>query len=59
MVIFDAGYEPARLAWLLRIFPSGAGAAGHQPGAAAGAAAPPARPDGPPVRHGGELKLFR
>ena len=46
MVIFDAGYEPARLAWLLRDLPVQVlGRLGIQPGAAAGAARPasPAR----------------
>ena len=59
MVIFNAGYGQARLAWLLSGPPrAGAGAAGHQPGAAAGPAQP-RRPGqmGPPIRHGCELKL--
>ena len=58
MVIFDAGYEPARLAWLLRDLPVqvlgrlGTNRVLRQ-------APPPRRPGqmGPPVRHGGELKL--
>src|SRR6266702_3620220 len=58
MVIFDAGYEPARLAWLLRDLPVqvlgrlGTNRVLRQ-------APPPRRPGqmGPPVRHGCELKL--
>src|SRR6266550_2587207 len=58
MVIFDAGYEPARLAWLLRDLPVqvlgrlGTNRVLRQP-------PPPRRPGqmGPPVRHGRELKL--
>jgi len=48
MVIFDAGYEPARLAWLLRDLPVQVlGRLGTNRVLRAGAAAPPARPDGP------------
>src|SRR6266576_1767509 len=58
LVIFDAGYEPARLAWLLRDLPVqvlgrlGTNRVLRQ-------APPPRRPGqmGPPVRHGRELKL--
>ena len=58
MVIFDAGYEPARLAWLLRDLPVrvlgrlGTNRVLRQ-------APPPRRPGqmGPPMRHGRELKL--
>ena len=58
MVIFDAGYEPARLAWLLRDLPVqvlgrlGTNRVLRQ-------APPPRRPGqmGPPMRHGCELKL--
>ena len=58
MVVFDAGYEPARLAWLLRDLPVqvlgrlGTNRVLRQ-------APPPRRPGqmGPPVRHGCELKL--
>jgi hypothetical protein len=58
MVIFDAGYEPARLAWLLADLPVqvlgrlGTNRVLRQ-------APPPRRPGqmGPPVRHGCELRL--
>ena len=58
MVIFDAGYEPARLAWLLRDLPVqvlgrlGSNRVLRQ-------APPPRQPGqrGAPVRHGRELKL--
>jgi hypothetical protein len=58
LVIFDAGYEPARLAWLLRDLPVqvlgrlGTNRVLRQ-------APPPRRPGqmGRPVRHGCELKL--
>ena len=58
MVVFDAGYEPARLAWLLRDLPVqvlgrlGTNRVLRQ-------APPPRRPGqmGPPMRHGRELKL--
>ena len=58
MVIFDAGYEPARLAWLLADLPVqvlgrlGTNRVLRQ-------APPPRRPGqmGPPIRHGRELKL--
>ena len=58
LVIFDAGYEPARLAWLLADLPVqvlgrlGTNRVLRQ-------APPPRRPGqmGPPMRHGCELKL--
>ena len=58
LVIFDAGYEPARLAWLLADLPVqvlgrlGTNRVLRQ-------APPPRRPGqmGPPMRHGRELKL--
>jgi hypothetical protein len=58
MVIFDAGYEPARLAWLLRDLPVqvtgrlGTNRVFRLP-------APPRRPGqmGRPVKHGAELRL--
>jgi hypothetical protein len=58
MVIFDAGYEPARLAWLLRDLPVrvlgrlGSNRVLRQ-------APPPRQPGqmGAPARHGAELKL--
>jgi hypothetical protein len=58
LVIFDAGYEPARLTWLLRDLPVqvlgrlGSNRVLRQ-------APPPRQPGqmGAPLRHGGELKL--
>src|SRR5271156_1630576 len=66
MVIFDAGYEPARLARLLAGLPAqvpgGLGSNRGQrrgPPGGAGRAPRPRRPGqmGPPVRHGCELRL--
>jgi hypothetical protein len=58
MVIFDAGYEPARLAWLLRDLP--VQVTGRLATNRVLRQAPPARRPGQmgrPVRHGAELRL--
>ena len=60
VVIFDAGYDLTRLAWLLRAARRDHGPAAQRPGDAlpgAAQARTPARTGGRPPRHGAVLKL--
>ena len=57
LVIFDAGYDMARLSFLLADLPAGCWPAAQRPSHATARAAAPARHDGRPRKHGGELAL--